>query len=107
MIRKTKNLLSMTKRHTIIESPSQFIKEHTLYSAVILFILLFASSLQAQSSNLDKILASDGGSDDDFGRSVSISGDHLAIGAYGDNENGYGIDKSMLFRWGSTLNGKL
>ena len=35
-----------------------------------------------------KLLASDGAAYDYFGRSVAISGDRVAVGAYGNDDNG-------------------
>ncbi|MCB9336650.1 MAG: hypothetical protein H6577_00820 [Lewinellaceae bacterium] len=43
-----------------------------------------------KSTETDKLTASDGATDDQFGWSVSLSGDYALIGAYGDSGNGNG-----------------
>jgi len=50
-----------------------------------------------------KLLASDGASSDFFGISVSVSGDVIAIGAHGDNNNnGFNAGSAYIFRWNGT-----
>jgi len=44
-----------------------------------------------------KLMASDGAADDDFGCSVSISGDSAIVGAYGDDENGSDSGSAYVF----------
>jgi hypothetical protein len=44
-----------------------------------------------------KLLASDGAADDEFGRSVSISGDTAIVGAYYDDDNGYNSGSAYIF----------
>jgi len=44
-----------------------------------------------------KLLASDGAADDWFGRSVSVSGDVAAVGAYLDDDNGSGSGSAYVF----------
>ena len=44
-----------------------------------------------------KIIASDGAGEDRFGYSVSISGDTVVIGAYGDNDNGIRSGSAYIF----------
>ncbi|MDY7110593.1 MAG: FG-GAP repeat protein [Planctomycetota bacterium] len=46
-----------------------------------------------------KLLASDGAIDDDFGYSVSISGDLVVIGAAYDDDNGNGSGSAYVFRY--------
>ena len=48
-----------------------------------------------------KLLASDGASSDNFGRSVSISGDGLTaiVGAYGDDDNGSSSGSAYIFKY--------
>ena len=46
---------------------------------------------------LFKLLPSDGESGDDFGYSVSISGDRCIVGAYGDDDNGTGSGSAYIF----------
>ncbi|MFC1981249.1 FG-GAP repeat protein [Chloroflexota bacterium] len=44
-----------------------------------------------------KLIASDGAEDDRFGRTVSISGDTLAVGAHGDDDNGSESGSAYVF----------
>jgi hypothetical protein len=44
-----------------------------------------------------KLLASDGGEYDYFGRSVSISGDYAIVGAVGDDDSGLGSGSAYIF----------
>ena len=45
-----------------------------------------------------KIMASDGEMDDWFGISVSISGDHVIVGACGDDDNGYHSGSAYIYK---------
>jgi hypothetical protein len=49
-----------------------------------------------------KILASDGATEDYFGRSVAVLGDVAVIGAYGDDDNGKSSGSAYVFRWDGT-----
>jgi FG-GAP repeat len=50
-----------------------------------------------------QLLASDGEAFDQFGRSVSLSGDTALLGAWGDDDNGDRSGSAYVFRWdGST-----
>jgi hypothetical protein len=52
-----------------------------------------------------KLLASNGVEDDNFGGSVSLSGDTALIGAYSDDDNGYNSGSAYIFtREGGTPN---
>ncbi|MEA3325612.1 MAG: dockerin type I domain-containing protein [Euryarchaeota archaeon] len=44
-----------------------------------------------------KILASDGAADDNFGSSVSISGDHAIVGAVWDDDNGVDLGSAYIY----------
>ena len=44
-----------------------------------------------------KLTASDGNAGDDFGISVSISGDYAIVGAYFDDDKGYGSGSAYIF----------
>jgi hypothetical protein len=44
-----------------------------------------------------KLTASDGASSDNFGRSVSISGDYAIVGAAGDDENGSDSGSAYIY----------
>jgi len=60
---------------------------------------LFARN-QGGSNNwgqLSKLTASDGAADDQFGYSVSISGDTLVVGAYRDDDNGSASGSAYVF----------
>jgi len=46
-----------------------------------------------------KLLASDGAAADQFGRSVSVSGDVAVVGADKDNDNGQDSGSAYVFRW--------
>jgi len=46
-----------------------------------------------------KLSASDSTANDYFGNSVSISGDTAVIGAYNDDDNGYGSGSAYIFRF--------
>ncbi len=45
-----------------------------------------------------KLTASDGAMVDQFGSSVSISGDYCLVGAYGDDDNGMGSGSAYIFK---------
>ena len=48
-------------------------------------------------SEQQKLTASDGEENDVFGRSVSIYGDYIVVGAYGDDDNGSGSGSAYVF----------
>ena len=54
-----------------------------VFMLVMLFILP-AGSAHADWPEVEKLLAADGAADDEFGRSVSVSGDYAIVGASGD-----------------------
>jgi len=49
-----------------------------------------------------KLTASDGAARDWFGWSVSISGDKIIVGAYGDDDKGAKSGSAYIFRWDGT-----
>ncbi len=49
-----------------------------------------------------KLVASDGESGDDFGDAVSISNDVIAVGAWGDDDNGVNSGSAYVFRYDGT-----
>ena len=49
-------------------------------------------------SEQTKLTASDGNEDSRFGNSVSIDGDNAIIGAYADDDNGYGSGSAYIFK---------
>ena len=66
----------------------------TIYTAASLTISQLA---YAQISEF-KITASDGAAFDNFGRSVSISGDYSVMGSHRDDDNGDGSGSAYVFR---------
>ncbi|MCD4651310.1 MAG: FG-GAP repeat protein, partial [Candidatus Cloacimonetes bacterium] len=69
-------------------------------SASVFIVLFFTVYLSAQMwSEFQKVLPSDGASSEEFGRSVSISGDYAVIGAYKDNDNGFESGSAYIFYW--------
>ena len=48
-------------------------------------------------SEVAKLTASDGDTNDGFGSSVSISGDTAVVGAYGDNDNGFDSGSAYIY----------
>jgi len=50
-----------------------------------------------------KLLASDGAAYDNFGASVSISGDVAVVGAWLDDDNGTGSGSAYVFRWNGAM----
>ena len=65
----------------------------TFFAATVAMMLFSGHSLSAQELN-----ASDGGVEDRFGDSVSLSGNTGLIGANGDADNGYFSGSAYLFR---------
>jgi hypothetical protein len=55
-------------------------------------------------TQVDKLTASDGAGDDNFGYSVSIYGNYIVIGAYADNDNGTNSGSSYVFKRDTGLN---
>ena len=64
---------------------------------LVLSLLLPALSAVAVSDNEQKLTASDGGPDDRFGASVSISSNTLVVGAYLDDDNGENSGSAYVF----------
>jgi len=56
-----------------------------------------AGSLTAGWTQRAKLLASDGAADDRFGTSVAISGDTVAVGAWGDDDKGSSSGSACIF----------
>ena len=71
-----------------------------LLSAVALTAI--SQPVYAQISEF-KILPSDGAADDQFGNSVSISGNYAVVGAYRDGDNGSGSGSAYVFKRSDTL----
>ena len=63
----------------------------------ILFYLMLAN--QAYPVTETKLLASDGADTDEFGYSVSISGNVAVVGARDDDDNGLNSGSAYVFRW--------
>ena len=54
----------------------------------LIVLLPLAVSAQVTDEQIQKILASDGAADDEFGGSVCVSGNYAVVGAWGDDDNG-------------------
>ncbi len=68
-----------------------------------LFVALFISaSLFADWDIGELLLASDGAEHDEFGKSVSISGNYAVIGAIGNDENGSNSGSAYIFYYDGT-----
>ena len=50
-----------------------------------------------QAAELAKLTASDGAVSDEFGRSVSVDGDTMVVGAYRDDDNGFQSGSAYVF----------
>jgi hypothetical protein len=50
----------------------------------------------------ETLKSDDGAADDNFGDSLSISGDYVIIGAYGDDDKGENSGSAYIFHWNST-----
>ena len=69
-------------------------------SLVIFISILLTFSLIICASAADaKLTASDGAADDDFGQSVSISGNYSIVGAYGDDGD---KGSAYIYNWDET-----
>ncbi|MDU9047378.1 MAG: FG-GAP repeat protein [Candidatus Electrothrix sp. Rat3] len=85
-------------------------KKYLRYWLLCLIVLLalaagpaYALELEQVQVQVQKLLAGDGAADDEFGWSVSISGDTALIGADGDDDNGSDSGSAYVFvRSGST-----
>lgn len=70
---------------------------------VLNFFALAAGQAQAELTMVEKLLAADGAAGDQFGRSVSISGNTAVIGSYTDDDNGNDSGSAYVFtRSGTT-----
>ena len=88
----------------MITSISKTGKAHFLRAAVLLMVLFIlpAASSYAGWSESDKLLAADGAAYDQFGMSVSISGDYAIIGAHYDDDNGTNSGSAYIFYYDGT-----
>lgn len=62
------------------------------------FLILLAFALPAFAQEV-KLTASDGAEFDEFGSSVSVSGDLALVGAYLDDDNGNDSGSAYVYRW--------
>ena len=68
------------------------------YTLKTFFLLLGLSSFSmAQMMQMAKLVAADAASSDEFGNSVSISGDYKIVGAYYDDDGGSSSGSSYIF----------
>jgi len=63
---------------------------------------IFKKNSTGQFEEVNKIIASDPTSGDVFGCAVSISGDYVIVGAYGDDEEGANAGAAYIFKKNST-----
>jgi len=69
---------------------------------ILLLSLLLPAPCGAQQLETDKLLASDGAENDNFGASVAICGERILIGASYDDDNGDGSGSAYVFRYDSS-----
>jgi len=68
------------------------------YTLKTFFLLLGLSSFSmAQMMQMAKLVASDAAGGDNFGRSVSISGDYAVVGAYANDDAGSSSGSAYIF----------
>jgi len=60
------------------------------------------ASRVAADTEEDKLVAADGASGDQFGRSLALSGDRAVLSAYGDDDNGSFSGSAYVFHWDGT-----
>lgn len=82
----------------------RYVEGHSLIITLIVVatvILTMAAPLYGQCNpqEIQKILASEGTSGDLFGRSVSISGDTVIVGAPWDDDSGQEKGSAYIYRW--------
>jgi hypothetical protein len=70
-----------------------------LIGVTIPFLFIFMSGTKTLALTEVKLLSSDGTVEDDFGISVSISGDVALVGARGDDDKGSRSGSAYVFRW--------
>ncbi|HAS43743.1 MAG TPA: hypothetical protein DCS93_24895 [Microscillaceae bacterium] len=76
----------------------------SLQKLITLCCLVILGTLQAKAqwTQVSKILASDGQSSDEFGRSVSISGNYAIVGAFKEDTGGYGAGAAYIYNYNGT-----
>ena len=67
-----------------------------------LVLLFMCGVAHSNTLELQKLVASDAAESDQFGRSVSISGDRAIIGARGDGDGGILSGSAYLYQWSSS-----
>ena len=68
------------------------------YTLKTFFLLLGLSSFSmAQMMQMAKLVASDAAANDEFGYSVSISGDYKIVGAFGNDDVGSNSGSAYIF----------
>ncbi|MHC4647274.1 MAG: FG-GAP repeat protein [Planctomycetota bacterium] len=80
---------------------------NALLTTVVVFMLAMLFILPANSAYADwpeaeKLLASDGAAYDEFGDSVSVSGDYAIVGGDGDDDNGSRSGSAYIFYYNGT-----
>jgi len=70
---------------------------------VVTLLIIFSISLLADWTDMHKVFASDGTTDDRFGLAVAIDGDYAVVGSYiDDNENGTDAGAAYIFHRNGT-----
>ena len=90
---------------TMFNSNCVFTRSKHNSIVILLFItamfLVFSEPINAQIGQF-KILASDGAEGDDYGWSVSISGDYAIVGAYMDDDSGSASGSAYIYKRSGT-----
>jgi len=71
-------------------------RKHLITVAILMFVTVGAASAQLTSHDV-KLLGNDSVMGDQFGISSAISGNVVAVGAFGDDDNGNGSGSAYLF----------
>jgi len=78
------------------------VRKVRLSVVALVFFLLVLAPVFANFSEVNKITASDAQADDQFGWSVSISGDDAIVGAYNEDAGGSGAGAAYIFKKNAT-----
>jgi hypothetical protein len=69
----------------------------TVIPVTLVLLTMFCLSITTAQIDENKLLASDGAANDEFGGSVSLSGDYALIGASDDDDNGTNAGSAYIF----------
>jgi len=70
-------------------------------TATVLLLFLLAAPCSGQQFETDKLLSADGEAYDNFGISLSLSGDRALVGASNDDDKGFSSGSAYLFHYDS------